>query len=67
MKEPKRITLVLYGLCAVIWTLKVVFSVVYKEYDYFILNALIAIIWIAAFIRWTIRYRSEKGERKKNV
>ncbi len=67
MKEPKRITLVLYGLCAVIWTLKVVFSVVYKEYDYFILNALIAIIWIAAFIRWTIRYRSEKSERKKNV
>ena len=71
MKKTKRITLILYGLCAIVWTLRVIFGIVYKEYDYdsvfFILDVLTALIWIAAFIRWTIKYRSEKGERRKNV
>lgn len=47
MKKPKRITLVLYGLCAVIWSLRVIIGVMYKEYDYsfgfFILNVLAAL------------------------
>ena len=66
MKKPKRITLVLYGICAVIWTLRVIQSIVYREYDYafsfFVLNILTALIWIAAFIRWTLKYRSGKDE-----
>ena len=71
MKKPKRITVILCGVCAVVWTLRVVFGVVYQEYDYnfvsFLLNALTAFIWIAAFVRWMIKYRSEKGEDRKNV
>ena len=55
MKKPKRITLVLYGLCAVIWSLRVIIGVMYKEYDYsfgfFILNVLVALVWIAAFVK----------------
>ncbi len=66
MKKPKRITLILYGLCAVVWVLRVVFGVVNKEYDYdsvfFILNVLTALIWIAAFVRWMLKYRSGKDE-----
>ena len=71
MKETKRITVILYGLCAIAWIFRVVFGIIHKEYDYdsifFILNILITLIWIAAFIRWTIKYRSEKGDRRKNV
>lgn len=52
MKKPKRITLVLYGLCAVIWSLRVIIGVMYKEYDYsfgfFILNVLAALVWICS-------------------
>ncbi len=66
MKKPKRITLVLCGLCAVIWTLRVMAGVVYKEYDYsfglFILNVLTAFIWIAAFVKWMLKYHSGKDE-----
>ena len=64
MKKPKRITLVLYGLCAVIWPLRVIIGVMYKEYDYsfgfFILNVLAALVWIAAFVKWMLKYRSKK-------
>lgn len=66
MKKPKRITLVLYGLCAVIWSLRVIIGVMYKEYDYsfgfFILNVLAALVWIAAFVKWMLKYRSQKDE-----
>ena len=66
MKKPKPITLVLYGLCAVIWSLRVIIGVVYKEYDYsfdfFILNVLAALVWIAAFVKWMLKYRSKKDE-----
>ena len=64
MKKPKLITLVLYGLCAVIWSLRVIIGVMYKEYDYsfgfFILNVLAALVWIAAFVKWMLKYRSKK-------
>ena len=66
MKKPKRITLVLCGLCAVIWSLRVIIGVMYKEYDYsfgfFILNVLAALVWIAAFVKWMLKYRSKKDE-----
>ena len=66
MKKQKRITVILYGLCAVVWTLRVIFGVVCKEYDYdsvfFILNVLTALIWIAAFVRWMLKYRSKKTD-----
>ena len=66
MKKPKRTTLVLYGLCAVIWSLRVIIGVMYKEYDYsfgfFIWNVLAALVWIAAFVKWMLKYRSKKDE-----
>ncbi|MCD7749381.1 MAG: hypothetical protein LUH42_04970 [Oscillospiraceae bacterium] len=66
MKKSKLLNVVLYGLCAVIWTVRVVVSVVCREYDYYVgifsLNILVALIWIAAFVKWLLRYRSEKDE-----
>lgn len=64
MKKPKRITLVLYGLCAVIWSLRVIIGVMYEEYDYsfgfFILNVLAALVWIAAFVKWMLNIAPKK-------
>lgn len=66
MQKPKLLNIVLYGLCAVIWTVRLIVSVVCREYDYavglFILNILVALIWIAAFVKWLLKYRSEKDE-----
>ncbi len=68
MKKTKLFTVILYGLCAVVWTLRVILDIVYKQYDsafaFFILRVLTAFIWIAAFVRWLLKYRSEKdGQR----
>lgn len=66
MKKPKRITLVLYGLCAFIWSLRVIVGIVYKEYafspGFVILNVLTALIWIAAFVKWLLAYHSGDDE-----
>ena len=66
MERPKLVTVILYGLCAVIWTVRTILGVVYKEYGdsatLFVLNILCAVIWIAAFIKWLIKYRSNKNE-----
>ncbi len=66
IRKPKRITLALCGLCAIIWTFRVIVGVVYKEYEYsfgfFILNVLTAFIWIAAFVKWMLKHHSEKDE-----
>ena len=68
MKKPKRTTLALYGLCAVIWTFRIILSIVYQEYNYafgfFVLNILTALLWIAAFIKWTLKYRSDKDKSR---
>ena len=62
MKKTKKITVILYGVCSVIWILRVIFAVIYKEYDaslfFFVLNVLCSAIWTAAFIKWLIIYRS---------
>ncbi len=64
MKKPRRITLVLYGLCAILWTIRVILGAVRAEYDsspnLFLLNVLTALIWIVAFARWFRKYRSEE-------
>lgn len=66
MKKPKRITLVSYGLCAVIWSLRVIVGFMDKEYDhstgFFILNVITALIWIAAFVKWLLAYHSGNDE-----
>ena len=66
MERPKLGTVILYGLCAVIWTARVILGVVYeKEYIasgfWLVLNILCAVIWIVAFIKWLIKYRQNKN------
>jgi uncharacterized membrane protein len=66
MKKPKLVTVILCGLAAAIWTVRAILGVVYQEYSdsvfWFVLNVLCAVIWIAAFIKWLIIYRSNTKE-----
>ena len=66
MKKTKRTALVLYGLCAVMWMIRVITGVVHKEYNdsvgFFILNVFTAFIWIAIFVVWMLKYRSGKDK-----
>ena len=61
----KKINVILYGICAVIWTARAVLEIAYRTYDLhpgrFILNIVCALIWIAAFAVCLKRYR-ENGE-----
>ena len=66
MERPKPGTVILFGVCAVIWTIRVIAGVVYKEYldsvFWFSLNAVCAVIWIVVFVKWLRRYRSYSKE-----
>ena len=66
MKKPSLFTVILFGACAVIWTVRGVFEIIYKTYNYssfwFVLNILCALIWIAAFIVNLKRYYSNKED-----
>ena len=68
MEKPKLATVIIYGLCAVLWIFRVIVGIVSKEFDdsvwFFVLNILGAIIWVSAFIKWLIRYRSDDNEMK---
>ncbi len=63
MKKPKLITVIIFGLCTVIWIIRAIVGFVFKEYDdsvwLFVLDLVCAIIWVLAFVRWLIRYRSD--------
>ena len=67
MKQPRRLTVILFGTCAVIWTIRAILEVVYQTYNdsvfLFVLNVLCAVIWIAAFVVNLKRYRSNKDEQ----
>ena len=67
MKQPRRLTVILFGACAVIWTIRAILEVVYQTYNdsvfWFVLNVLCAVIWIAAFVINLKRYRSNKDEQ----
>lgn len=66
MKKTSQLTVRLYALCAVIWTIRAILEVVYKTYNdsifWFILNLLCAVLWIVAFIVNLKRYRSNKDD-----
>ena len=66
MKKTSLLAVILYGLCAVIWTVRVVLEVVYQTYTYsipwFILNVFCAIIWTVGFVLNLKRYRAQKEE-----
>ena len=62
-KPVKRLTVVLYGACAVIWTVKSVLDFVYGESMFFkVMDPLCAAVWFLAFCRWLTRYRSQDAQ-----
>ena len=66
MKKPSRLTVILYGVCAVIWTIRAILEVAYQTYKdsvfWFVLNVLCAVIWIAAFVVNLKRYRANQED-----
>ena len=66
MKKPDRLTVILFGVCAVLWTIRAVYEVAHQTYNdsvfWFILNVLCSVIWIAAFIAYLKRYRANEED-----
>lgn len=64
MKKISRSTVILFGVCAVIWTARAVvdvFNQIYNESVFlFMLDWLCALLWVAAFIGWLKKYRSKQ-------
>lgn len=63
-KTVNRIGVILYAVCAVLWTVRAILEVIYKTYNdsvfLFVLNILCAVVWILAFVVNLKRYRSGK-------
>lgn len=66
MKRASHLTVILCGLCAVIWTVRAILEVFYQTYNYsvfgFVLNVLCAVVWIGAFIVNLKKYRSNRDK-----
>ena len=66
MKKVSKMSVILFRLCAVLWTVRVILDVIYKTYSNsistFVLNILCAVIWTAAFIANYKRYSSDKDK-----
>ena len=67
MEKPKKITVILYGVCAVIWILRVVFEEIEKEYHdsifFFVINILCAVLWSGAYIKWFRLFRLNNKQK----
>lgn len=54
MKKTSLAAVILVGLAAVIWTIRVVLEIVLKTYNesvfLFVLNVLCSVVWIVSFI-----------------
>ena len=64
MKKPGLATVILFGLCAALWSAKAIYEVA-VQIPYPVipsLDVLCALAWIAAFILQIIRYRKRKKE-----
>lgn len=66
MKKPNRLSVILFGICAVIWTFRAILEVFYQTYRisvfWFVLNILCALVWIGAFIVNLKKYRSHQDQ-----
>lgn len=66
MKKTSRLTVILYALCAIIWTIRAVLEIAYQTYHtsvfLFVLNVLCAVVWIAAWIVNWKRYCSNRDK-----
>jgi hypothetical protein len=67
MKKVSKFSVILYAICAVIWTIRAILEVADETYHdsafWFVMNILCAVVWIGAFIVNLKRYRSDKVER----
>lgn len=70
MKKISRLNLILFGSCAVIWTIRAVLEAVHQTYQdsvfWFVMNMLCAVLWIAAFIVNMYRYRAQNSQDRKD-
>ena len=66
MKKPSRLTVILYAVCAVAWTMRAIQEVIYQTYNnsafWFVLDILCTVIWIAAFVVTLKRYHSYRED-----
>ena len=66
MKKPSRLTVILYAVCALVWTIRAIQEVIYQTYNnsvfWFVLNILFTVIWIAAFVVTLKRYHSYRED-----
>lgn len=64
MKKSGQLSVTLYALCAVLWTIRAILEVAHKTYNdsvfWFVMNLLCAAVWIVAFLVNLKRYRSNK-------
>lgn len=67
MKKTSLAAVILVGLAAVIWTIRVVLEIVLKNYNesvfLFVLNVLCSVVWIVSFIVNLKRYRSNRENK----
>ena len=67
MKKTSLAAVILVGLAAVIWTIRVVLEIVLKTYNesvfLFVLNVLCSVVWIVSFIVNLRRYRSNRENK----
>ena len=67
MKKTSLAAVILVGLAAVIWTIRVVLEIVLKTYNesvfLFVLNVLCSVVWIVSFIVNLKWYRSNRENK----
>ena len=67
MKKTSLAAVILVGLAAVNWTIRVVLEIVLKTYNesvfLFVLNVLCSVVWIVSFIVNLKRYRSNRENK----
>ena len=67
MKKTSLAAVILVGLAAVIWTIRVVLEIVLKTYNesvfLFVLNVLCSVVWMVSFIVNLKRYRSNRENK----
>ena len=65
-KKSVLATVILCGICAIVWCVRIGLDIVYKTYNTSVLGCLLtilcAIIWIVAFILNLRKYRSPEEE-----
>jgi len=66
MKKTSALTVTLFGICAVIWTIRAIQEIIYQTYNesvfWFVLNVLCGVIWTLGFVLHLKRYRSNKDK-----